>query len=71
VTVSPSPEAGTAEALEALAVRCEERAAVFDTVAAGWGPKDRDQALGDAGIAAGFRGAAEFAREALTALDKT
>lgn len=70
MTVTPAPETGTAEVLEALAVRCEERAAVFDAVAAGWGPKDREQALGDAGIAAGFRGAAEYAREALAALDK-
>lgn len=65
-----TPKAGTVEILEALAVRCEDRAGVFDAVAAGWGPKDRDQACGDAGIAAGFKGAAEFVREAITALGK-
>jgi hypothetical protein len=56
------------DALEALAVRCEERASTFDTVAANWGSDDREQAYGDAGIASGYRGAAEYAREAIEAL---
>jgi hypothetical protein len=61
-------KAGANAALEALAVRCDERASTFDTVAANWGADDREQAYGDAGIASGYRGAAEYAREAIEAL---
>lgn len=52
-------------ALENVAAHCEERASTFNSVAANWGPDDRDQAYGDGGIAAGYSGAAEYVREAI------
>lgn len=57
------------EALESLAVHCEERAATFDAVASNWGPNDREQAYGDAGIGAGYRGGAEYARAEIKSIE--
>lgn len=56
------------EALEDVAVHCEERSVTFNSVASNWGPSDREQAYGDAGIAAGYSSAAEYARGAIEVL---
>lgn len=51
--------------LRALADQFAARAAAHDGVADKWTAEDRDQALIDSGIAAGYRGAAEMTLKSL------
>ncbi|ACL42215.1 hypothetical protein Achl_4264 (plasmid) [Pseudarthrobacter chlorophenolicus A6] len=50
--------------LKALATQLTTRAGTHDSAADKWTAEDRDQALIDSGIAAGYRGAAELAARA-------